>query len=82
MLACLPLPLCACGADGEQQHGQWFGLDPEELLAFNHAEEAAAVAAAMKKEDEKEGGDVAAAAARWVTADFKSGDIGTSADII
>ena len=35
---------------GAQQHGQWFGRDPAELLAFDPE-------------------------ARWVTANFRSGDL-------
>ena len=44
---------------GEQQHGQWFGLDPAELLAF----------------DADSPAEVGRQKARWVTAEFKAGDI-------
>jgi hypothetical protein len=44
---------------GAQQHGQWFGLDPAELLAFD---------ADLPAENGRQ-------KARWVTADFKAGDV-------
>lgn len=44
---------------GEQQHGQWFGLDPAELLAFD---------ADLPDENGR-------MKARWVTTDFRAGDV-------